>query len=735
MGIVLGILILVFTIQGQGPPPLPGKLARDPELAPAVIRQLADPDPARRQEAFQTIRPHLAGEPVEEQATFLLACGQRRLVPADVLRPEWQRLARDWPDLRQWLRQRLAAGAEGGAALGGVLQAVALLTWPPAELPGLVEEVARHLDDVGTVHHAREALLEITGHDFRNWAAFNAWWSSGMAEAEPLAWWRDAAATRRKEIVELWTLRLRSNDPVAMFDALASQVFEVRRMALEALGTRFPAEAGEEILEQGRQALLQALQQERDPVLRRMILELVPRFFSGEAARNVLDAALQAETREERLAAARALQLVRPPAAALGSILAALETVYPPEGEQPNWGPDLRTALFRSLAEVMQRQHPEADGGVAQGLAAVVTRALEMEHDTDVRREVYMAAARLDGPEFQARLVVFAGDDERPDDDRVGALAALRVVPVQEGERDALLELLHGLLDHPSVDLRYQALLVLKRLKDPRSASVLGRRLGLEQDPGPLKKILEALREMPGGQGLEPLLAQPAPEGPQLQSLFLAALRDQVGADVGRLKVALANLRAHGDREVAVKLLEGFPKDALAGEEEAAWFDEEYVRNLAAWLLGVELDNGLAVRAEDAVGRLRALRKAALQEPEWPRLEALLLARLGRHGEALPAWRRVLELQPPEQAWPARLEAARAALAAGLRQEGLAFLAAGDGPPEELGPEVEEVRRALEALPPPPAVEEEVPPAPAPGEGGEATGSGPGGPCIPPGWR
>ncbi len=168
------------------------------------------------------------------------------------------------------------------------------------------------------------------------------------------------------------------------------------------------------------------------------------------------------------------------------------------------------------------------------------------------------------------------------------------------------------------------------------------------------------LRQRPAAAaGAAPVASQPAAAQPAASSAAAAAAPapSQPAQRAAAVQEALAQaqgLWAQGSRESAVELL----REALATAERAGAADPE-IQLLARELARMELAQGRAGQALDLLTRLEP--RLANQADLWA-LRGNAAQRLGRHGEAVLAYERALQLRADEPRWQLAAAVSLAAL-------------------------------------------------------------------------
>jgi len=711
---LLGLFALVLgAFQGPELPPLPQELAANETVTAAVkALEAADGDEARLS-AAQALLGALSSQDPGHQAAYLMACDGAGAFPAGLdLAGAWRGLAAGWPGASAAvlgaLRQKENVDR---APLRGAIRAAGHL-----ELghPEIVQAIGPQLDQLDAGGDARRALWRITGFWFANWAEFEVWWGSAR-ERGRADWLREALDSGLQGQIGLWRQLLDAR-PEKALEAVGSSLPQVVRMGLEGMRSLKADTPG------ASDTLRAAFEREQDPVVKALVVQLVPRFLQGKEAGGLLDLAMTSEAPLVQLEAVKALPQVQPIDEARAGVLRSLGQVYGLQ-EGPKGSREFRRELLVALESVFGNGHGPGPGDAADPNEEVLTTyllvALDRESDDRVRTALYSSLGSLQRPAYFDMLRKFADDQERAATDRSSALDALTQIGVAHGRNGDLLAVLHPLLDDNEGDLRYRAIQCLRQVKDPASLPLLNQRLAQEGEPRLRKELLAAFAsfgEVGGPEELDALLNyQPAKDD---FVVHRNSLLSQMGSDLLKLGHAIEALKEKQSWRLARELLETFPRADL-DEDELAGVDRELTLVTTEWLLTGKLENGRVRQAEAMAGKLEALAAAAPQDPRYAVLLGRLQEKRGQALAAFAAYRGALQGQAvaATDRWSLTMSAVRIVAAQGEAgqahaAEALALLDAAGEPPAELADEVGKLRGQLQ----PPAAE----PDPAPAEGGAA---------------
>jgi len=595
--------------QGAGELELPPGLKENPAVVEAWNSGIYQDDAQARADAAHVVLTALAALPGEEQAPFLLLAAGAQTLPIDLV-PTFLKLQSAWPEFETYLVERLnaTAGEKLIAVRGALFGAGAL------EIANLqvVEGIAGRLNALHTRDAARKALLRITQKEFSNWEAFGVWWETAREKSRE-DWLREAAEEHRLQVIALWRQRL-SHQPQDALVAIQEPMADVRRLGYETMRVLDPSPPVEGLVAEV-EALRTAFQTENSAALRRLLVSLVPRFLQGEDAMALLEQALESVLPEERLEAAQVLQLIRPADSAVRGLLRHLGRAYLQENSQTVLTGEFRLALWMGLIGVA-RETPGIRAQLVDTMVnTILLNALEFETFPSARERVYEAAGVLGGTDFHAVLLPHAMDDERPLADRRFALDALTAIALVGDTQQSFVENLNTLLSHPESELRYRAVLGLRKLEDAKGLEYLVARLGQEQEEFLILEILKSLSAAPAAGALDSLLLYRPAES--TKAAYTAALKRQIGDNVAAFLKTLQAFENRQDWGLALALLNGFPADTISDTQQKS-VTKIHAKVLSSWIL---TQTGLVsadARVLDALGRLEEMVVAYPDESEWP---------------------------------------------------------------------------------------------------------------------
>ncbi len=251
------------------------------------------------------------------------------------------------------------------------------------------------------------------------------------------------------------------------------------------------------------------------------------------------------------------------------------------------------------------------------------------------------AAAGVGGPPPGAGRRARAGAGAPP---AARAAAAARLGNLgSDPDRDRALPALLGVLADPAREVRLAAVEALSRLRDPRAAAALARRLPLEDDPRVLAGVCLAVGSSGGGddsvRAVAPLAAH---ADPRVRAAAATALGDLGGAAArGRLLALLASPGEDADWTVRGAVLLalaqcGRPEDA--GAILVAYRDGG---GASSWFARAALARAVAALDPDPVPLLDRL--VADPDPRVSSAAAVAFARAGRPEEVV---KRLSDVRP-----------------------------------------------------------------------------------------
>ena len=695
----LFLLWLTVTLQGPGGPELPVVLAQDAAVVEAWGRAQSAEDAAARRTAAATVFAELGRVREAGQLDFLLACEDAGTPEQAVVTPELRRLQEEWAGFAAAIAQRIADDTAAEPVRRGAVQVAARLTLADTQV---VSALGARLDDLQQAPAARAALRGISGREFSDVGEFDAWWEDAQGLSRE-AWLAAAQSEMRAILIADWDSRIAA-DPDAAVQAVRHPVPEVRGLGYEAM-RRLPVPEGRPSDSPEAKAIIERMQSESVHQYRRLLIRMVTRFLQGQDAVSQLSVAIDRGRGEERELAVRELQLVEPAAVALEAFRAQLALAYPQETTQATGSQGYRIALWAGLASLVREARPGEEA-----LAAFQTdllASLSIEPVPEVKKWFYEAAGEVGSAGFIASLENYLRVKERAVQERVQALRAMTRIADRTQVLDPLRESLPVWLADADRTIRRQAIKSLGQLPLEAGPQLLLARLPLEGDSGLLPNLLEALKQRAAPETLRPLLDYRPPSA--LVNTYAQTLAAVVGADWGRLTVALEGFEAQHRYGQARDLIKLFPVETLT-EAQVDTLAMREARVLARHLLRVGLDGQAPATVADAVSRLVDQQGLHPEAPEWPLLYVQLQLVRGETGDALVWMERFVlpnEGVTPNQRWEVGLQCLRGARAKDLMDAGRALLAALGEPPPEFRYIAEQEARHFEQAPAPESGEDE----------------------------
>lgn len=604
--LLLCVPLLAF--QGGGPE-LPEALKADPAVAEAWS-SLQDPatEVTLRNNASTLVLQNLAALPPSEQWSFLIEADGRGRFSIS-LRAQYRKIAQDWPALEARVMETLALpSGQNDALLLGAIHAAGNLATTHALL---IEQLATLLENPTFSSDARLALEDITGEEFGTQKDFLTWWEGSKNLGRET--WLELAHEREKgrELAD-WRRRLQGAAAVTeVLYGVRHPRQPIRVMAYEALRRLDFQSLDAATNLQVADALRNALDQESDAALRTALLALVPQVLTDREALNPLLRALEFGVDEERLAAARYLQLVEPVEIAWEGLLRGLDGAYPKSIEGPAGQVAVRQALWSGLGSLADRI-TIADPA---RLDAQFQVALEVEMVRSVRASILSAIRRLGGPNYLEVLRPLAIDPEASEVERSEVLVAMTGVAERHPEITTLQEILPALLADPQPQVRRQVISSMRKLKTARAPLLMAQRLSVETEVVLQKDLLAALGEARVADVLEVLVNFTPSQ--TLREAYGKALVVQIGKDFAQLEMVRAQLVKRGDLEFAFLVVRTFPLEGLSAEDRLA-LDRKHATAVWEWLMLKGSGNGNASYAADAVTRLRDLMALEPDSLAWP---------------------------------------------------------------------------------------------------------------------
>ncbi|PCJ52665.1 MAG: hypothetical protein COA70_11765 [Planctomycetota bacterium] len=604
--LLLCVPLLAF--QGGGPE-LPEALNANPAVTEAWS-SLQDPatEASLRNIASAVVLESLATLPPSEQWSFLIAADGHGLFSVS-LRAQYRQIAKDWPALEARVLETLALpSGQNDALLLGAIHAAGNLATTNAPL---IEQLATLLENPNFSSNARLALEDITGEEFGTQKDFLLWWESSKDLGREI--WLETAHEKEKQR-ELADWRRRLQGAAAVTEVLYGVRHPrqpIRVMAYEALRRLDFQSLDAATNLQVADALRNALDQESDAALRTSLLALVPQVLKNREALNPLLRALEFGVDEERLAAARYLQLVEPVEIAWEGLLRGLDGAYPKEIEGPSGQIAVRQALWSGLGSLADRVTNQD----SVRLDAQFQVALAVETARPVRASILSAIRRLGGPNYLEVLRPLAVDSEASEVERSEVLVAMTGVAERHPEITILQEILPALLADPQPQVRRQAIASMRKLKVSQAPLLMVQRLASETEVVLQKDLLAALGEAKVADVLEVLVNFTPSQ--TLREAYGKALVVQIGGDFAQLEMVRAALVKRFDREFAFLVVRTFPLEGLSPEDRLV-LDRKHATVVWEWLMLKGSGNGNASYAADAVTRLRDLMALEPDSLEWP---------------------------------------------------------------------------------------------------------------------
>jgi len=605
---VLYCILLLGLAQGPELSILPPPLNADAEVLNAVEVLATNGNMESSRAAVQVLLKALPAATANAQAEFLcVALGNSVFPKGTDLSSTWLRIDSEWPELFNYLDNTIRSENDL-AKLNGALLAAGSLNYSSVSM---VEAIAARLNEVDSAEFSREALFSLTRHEFSGAEQFNKWWSTArnLSRATWLAQAYDSAHQRE---LELWA-KLLAVDSSATLSASRSTIGGVRALAFTRMSELPPESTGEQ--SEIAKAVLAAFYSEHLPELRQDLIALIPRFLAADNAIPLLDQALEAKGAGERLAAARALVLVRPVEFARDGVSRHLRRVYVlSESGEPSDSPQFRSSLWSGLREVAKSWNT-ADSD----LSLVLVRALDLEPNQQTRNDIYAASGALGWQELIAVLLPRAGDEELATEERSSALGALTRISLSSGESEDVLAVLHGLLAHEK--LRYRAVQCLSELKSTTSAAPLASQLGQPMEDFVQQAILSALSDLPSSTEAIVSMLRFSP-AEKFAASYVSALVNQVShSNPEMFSSVVRGLEEKSQFALALKLLDA-PLQTEIDELEVQIRARIYSRILALWLLQDQLPKGAENRIEDCRSRLQQQLNQDSENPAWAELMA-----------------------------------------------------------------------------------------------------------------
>ncbi|MDA0667819.1 MAG: hypothetical protein O3A95_05100 [Planctomycetota bacterium] len=618
---VLLLCVPLLALQGGGPE-LPEALKTDPAVTEAWT-SLQDPatEAAQRNHASTLVLQNLLVLPAADQWTFLLAADGQGLLRFG-MRNHYRQLAKDWPALEARILETLAlpSGQDEAMLMGAIHAAGSLATSNPL----LIEQLASLLGNQNRSSDVRMALVNLTGREFGTQDEFLKWWAASKDLGRE-SWLESQREIEQGRELADWRRRLQGSTAVTeVLFGVRHPRQPIRVMAYEAL-RRLDIEALDEATnQQVADALRSALAEENDVSLRIALLALVPQVLQDQAV-NLLIGALQFGVEEERLAAARYLQLVEPVDVAWDGLLRGLDGVYPKDQEGPAGKVAVRQALWSGLGSLAERvtvtDYMRLDTQIRVALAVDTARP--------VRASILSAIRRLGGPNYLEVLLPLAIDAEVSEVERSEVLVAMTGVAERHPELNTLQEILPALLADPKPQVRREAIASMRKLKVSNAQLLMVQRLEAETEVVLQKDMLAVIGASKADGVLEPLLNfTPIPT---LREAYGKALVVQIGSDFAQLNVVSARL----DREFAFLVVRNFPLEGLAAEQRLE-LDRKHATAVWEWLMWKGTDNGNAIYATDAVTRLRDLMALEPESLDWPSYLIEIELKRGQVASVLP---------------------------------------------------------------------------------------------------
>lgn len=602
------LCVPLLALQGGGPE-LPEALKVNPAVTEAWA-SLQNPaiEAAQRNDASTLVLQNLLVLSAAEQWAFLLAADGQGLLRSG-LRNHYRQLAKDWPALEARILETLAlpSGQDDASLIGAIHAAGSLATSNTV----LIEQLATLLGNPNRSSDVRMALVNLTGREFGTQRDFLEWW----AVSENLgreAWLESQREIEQERELADWRRRLQGSTAISeVLYGVRHPRQPIRVMAYEAL-RRLDFQALDEATnQQVADALRSALSEENDASLRIALLALVPQVLQDREAVTLLIGALKFGVDEERLAAARYLQLVEPVDVAWEGLLRGLDGVYPKDQEGPAGQVAVRQALWSGLGSLAER----VSATDSARLDAQIQVALAVETARPVRAYILSAIRRLGGANYLDVLLPLAMDTETSEVERSEVLVAMTGVAERHLELNTLQEILPALLADPQPQVRREAIASMRKLKVANAQLLMVQHLEAETEVVLQKSMLAVIGASKAEGVLEPLLN--FTPSPTLREAYGKALVVQIGSDFARLDVVSARLVERFDREFSFLVVRTFPLEGLTAEQRLE-LDRKHATAVWEWLMLKGTDNGNASYAADAVTRLRDLMALEPESLDWP---------------------------------------------------------------------------------------------------------------------
>ena len=705
------LCVPLLALQGGGPA-LPQELAEVPEATTAwATLQDEKANAGAKSEAGAVLLQQLEGVAPAERLAFLMEADGSGLLPMD-LQPTYRALDLAWPALETRILETLVLPAgENDARLRGAIQAAGDLATDDAPL---IEQLANLLGSPAFRSDARASLYALTRMEFNEQEDFEAWWATAKEQGRE-TWLEEANGILERRELDDWRRRLQAGEPAEILAGVAHPRQQIRSLAYVALRDLNLSNLEPAARQQVADALRNALEQERDAILRTELLALVPQVLQGRKALNPLLRALEFGVPAEREAAARFLQLLDPEIAWEGT-LRGLQNSYPAEVEGPSGPIPVRMALWSGLGALVSRG-PAPEPAVLEEL---MVAALAVDNHPGVRGHIYAAMGRFSNPKLLEVLRPIVTDGEATAADRSDALVAMTGIVTLGEDPGQLQALLTGLLADPKPLVRRRAVESMQRLDLSDGPKHLVARLPLEPELVLQKAILSALSEKPTPEVIAQLTAfEP---GVNLREAYGRALVAQVEGDFQALKSVHQAMAARGDVDFAFQVVRSFQAEGLE-EAQAVELKRLYTVAVSERLLVKGVDNGNSGFANEAVGLLQELRNEEPASLVWPVYLVELQLMRGEIAPALTVMQELAERKDLDvtRKWSLGMDTLRFAAAAKLIGPGrtlLETLEASGAMPASLQTAAETVLPNFPAPEPepvlPPKVPEQDPPAPSP---------------------
>ncbi len=678
----------------------------------------------QRLEASELIVGRIITLPAAEQLPFLLEAQGAGVLTSD-LQAVWRHLDDSWELLETRLIESLLLPlpANKNVVRGALLASGELASSDV----GLIEGVSVFLDRQNFAADSRHALHNLTGRQFADRNEFRSWWEASSTLGRE-AWLESAIQERKAEELDDWRFHLNSNPSHdTILRGLQHSRQEISELALASLKLYDFAGADDATKAAISDAFRVALQDEKVLVQRKALMELVPRFLTGQDALKPLLRALEFGHPSEKQPAARLLKQIQPAAVAWEGVLRGLDGVYPADAEGPVGSENVRIALWASLNFL------SANGG-APDVGAVELRlrqALAVENDQDVRGHIHSAIGTVAGESLLTVLEGIVLNADAPQADRTDSLIAMTAISLRVEKTAALAGLLPNLLADVHAPVRRQAIESLSQLGLPEAPLLLMERLSRENEVFLQKRILAALSGKRSAEVLEPLLVfKPADA---LFDDYRRALVAQIGSDLPAFNRAFEYFDTQADSlfqlELVFRVAESFPLDGLEVADQQAVSRRQAVA-VSKYLLRFGVQNGNSNYAEDAVSRLREWIAAEPKNGLWMDYLVDLQLDRGEVAEALQVLPGLLALPDYNlsRKWELGLYALRNAAAGQMLVEGRQLFDLLDGMGEDMPPEwatyAEQLRGHFSELEPAPAEEAPVPEGPTEDSPEDVTGDG-----------